>query len=267
MITFAIVACSVLAKAYEVGDIVPQNGFDAVVVYVDESGEHGLMISPHGMYQSQIKKAAKKAGISEEDYIAQMTVPFLNDGEKVEAIRKVHKQMLQENLNGTNGEQNAIDIANYCEQNGLPMETYFPEMYWAANLGEGWFIPGTDELELYANSIAYGVGKANYKKDQRFNISGKLPKTEAIQDKLKEAGSTFILPSFICSSTFANNVAFSKDKANKKKIAKINGAGILTNINYIYYGLCVYFSHMQWYYMFGKKGIDFSLHVYAFKRF
>ena len=282
ILVIAIVMCSVLAKAYEVGDIIPQGNFDAVVVYVDESGEHGLMISPVAPTTSGTKSAAKVAGMSEEEVLALNPLPLLPEGEKDTRVKDIQEKMMQENLNGTNGEQNAHDIAAYCEQNGIAMESAFPEVYWATLLGEGWFIPGVEELELYANTIFYGVWKKAYKGHSN-TLSKKSPKYinkkyDEIQSKLTEAGSTFVLPKTLCSSTFGCNKVFEKDKANKKKIAKSNGvnlnglAGLLmtigNNVNVPYFGLdCFRNNWGKGWYMFSKKGTDYSNYVYAFKRF
>lgn len=156
--------------------------WNALVVYVDESGEHGLLMSPTALRDGSLilKYAAKNAGMSVEDFIAAMPMPIMARGEKDSKISKVMKEMMSQNLNGTNGVENCKNIADYCESNGLPMEAYFPEMSWAASLGEGWFIPGTDELEIYANVIAQGVGKANSAFEKNPENKGKIAKVNGL---------------------------------------------------------------------------------------
>lgn len=266
----ALVCCAtfIQAQRYEVGQVVPQGTWNALVVYVDESGEHGLMMSPTALREGSftLKYAAKKAGMSVEDFIAAMPLPIMARGEKDSKISKVMKEMMSQNLNGTNGQDNCKNIADYCESNGLPMEAYFPEMSWAASLGEGWFIPGMDELEIYANVIAQGVGKANYKG----NLSHSDDHRKELQKKLTEEYpvSGLYFPQYLASSTFACNSAFEKDPANKGKIAKVNGLSIAGNINYIYFGLA-YFQNkfFQGWYVFNKKGIDYQQYTNAFKWF
>ncbi|MBQ7449511.1 MAG: hypothetical protein IJS73_06905 [Paludibacteraceae bacterium] len=280
----ALLCCAMFVQAqrYEVGQMIPQGTWNALVVYVDESGEHGLLMSPTAMREgtSVLKDAAKNAGMSVEDFIATMPLPVMARGEKDSKISKKMKEMMSQNLNGTNGVENCKNIADYCESNGLSMEAYFPEVVWAASLGEGWFIPGTDELELYAGVIAKGVGKGKDKK-----LSGLIKfdvKRDSLNKKVKEnfqngeAGGIAYFPSSICSSTFGCNKSF--EKANKKKIVKVNGGsgggllGIATmianNVNYPYYGLTLYkannFTH---YYMFNKKGVDYQPYTNAFKWF
>lgn len=271
ILVIAIVMYSILAKAYEVGDIIPQGNFDAVVVYVDESGEHGLMISPAAPTAASTKIAAKAAGMSEEELLALNPLPLLPEGEKNAQVKDIQEKMMQENLNGTNGEQNAHDIAAYCEQNGIAMESTFPEVYWATLLGEGWFIPGVEELELYANTIFYGVGKKAYKGHSSTNSKSSkyiYEKYDKIQRKLTEEGINFYLPKSLISSTFGCNTSFEKDKANKDKIARINGLLIIGNINHPYFGLTSFSNdYGEHWYIFNKKGTDYSFYVYAFKRF
>lgn len=269
----ALMCCAMFIQAqrYEVGQIIPQGTWNALVVYVDESGEHGLMMSPTAWREGTwvLKYAAKKAGMTIEEFVATLPLPLMSSGEKDSKIAKVMKDMMKQNLNGTNGVENCKNIADYCENNGIPMEVYFPELAWASSLGDGWFIPGTDELEIYANVIARGVGKANYKgnyfhaDDHRNELNKKLSESMSL-----DAGGFIQFPQYIGSSTFACNSAFEKNPANKGKIAKINGLSIAGNINYIYFGLA-YFSngYGQSWYVFNKKGVDYQPYTNAFKWF
>lgn len=271
----ALLCCAMLTQAqrYEVGQLIPQGTWSALVVYVDESGEHGLMMSPTALRDGTpaLKYYAKKAGMSVEDLVAAMPLPLMSKGEKDSKIAKVMKEMMSQNLNGTNGVENCKNIADYCEANGLPMDAYFPEMAWAASLGDGWFIPGTDELEIYANVIARGVGKKNYKgymahaDDHRIELNKKV--LENFQDGVTET--TIYFPQFIGSSTFACNKTFEKAPANKGKIAKANGLSIIGNINYIYFGLAYFKNDFNTigYYVLNKKGVNYQPYTNAFKWF
>lgn len=74
-----------------------------------------------------------------------------------------YKKILNELLttNSGDGAKNTANVINYCTINGLSLQDYFPAYYWTTQLGEGWFIPGNDELELMVRSfgIYEGVGK------------------------------------------------------------------------------------------------------------
>ncbi|MBR1787154.1 MAG: hypothetical protein IJ756_08380 [Paludibacteraceae bacterium] len=278
----ALICCAMFVQAqrYEVGQVIPQGTWSALVVYVDESGEHGLLMSPTAMREGTLvlKSAAKTANMTVEELVATMPLPLMSQGEKNAKIIKVMKEMMKQNLNGTNGQDNCKNIADYCEANGLSMEAYFPEAAWAASLGEGWFIPGTDELELYAGVIAKGVGKEKDKKLSgltKFDVK-RDSLNKKIQDDYQLGGTGGVyFPSSICSSTFGCNKTF--EKANKKKIVKVNGGsgggllGIATmianNVDYPYYGLTLYNANFAHYYMFNKKGVDYQPFTNAFKWF
>lgn len=272
----AIVVCVIVyslgliaQQRYEIGDVVPQGTWNALVVYVDESGQHGLLMSPTAWRTGTfiLKQAAKKAGLSVEDFAAQLPLPLMPAGEGDTKIRKVQKAMLQNNLNGVTGVENSQNIANYCEENGLPMETYFPEVYWASQLGDGWFIPGTAELELYAQTIAYGVGKKNYKGNYLHADKKRQALNQQIIEREGQNVGVFF-PQYIGSSTFADNVNFAKDPANKDKIAKVNGLSIAGNIKSLYFGLALFSNgYMQSWYVLNNKGIDYQPYTNAFKWF
>lgn len=76
--------------------------------------------------------------------------------------RKEYKQILEElkTFNSGSGKQNTAKVINYCSANGLSLKDYFPQYYWVTQLGDGWFIPGNDELELLVKSFGVyeGVG-------------------------------------------------------------------------------------------------------------
>ena len=260
------------AQRYEVGQLVPQGTWNALVVYVDDSGEHGLLMSPTAWREGTwaLKYAAKKAGMEIGDFIAMLPLPLMSRGESDSKISKVMKDMMKQNLNGTNGVENCKNIADYCESNGIPMEAYFPELTWAASLGEGWFIPGTDELEIYANVIAKGLGRANYKGNYLHADDHRAELNKKVMENLNvdEPGGFVQFPQYIGSSTFACNSAFEKDPANKGKIAKVNGLSIAGNINYIYFGLAYFRNgYGQGWYVFNKKGVDYQPYTNAFKWF
>lgn len=256
IVLVAMLVSSIVAKAWEVGDFYAQDptGVPAVVVYVDESGEHGLIMSPIAMtektyqnyikkktfdknkkrYDKQVVKTYKKQGLDLVEIDAKIAknnniyshiiewyanAPRLFDGNLTEfnerkAIEDIASQ------NSEYGEENQKAIVAYCEESNFDMEKYFRQNYWAEQLGEGWFIPGNYELELYSQCYAQGFGK-QYKP---FSV---VPK-EAIE-KLTNfwtklwgyTGGTDLFPyNMILSSTMIKS-AWSEDKENENKITKI----------------------------------------------
>ena len=277
-------ALTVQAQKYEVGQIVPQGTWNALVVYVDETGEHGYLISPGAFIEGNLftnativsyfyERGEEIKNIKEK--MSELPIPIMQKGVSDNKIRKVMKDMIALNQNGTNGEENCQNITNYCHENGISIETYFPEISWATSLGEGWFIPGTEELEIYSKVIANGVGKSNYTgmhaDDHRQELNRTLHPKRRVEDNPSGNNDFLFLffPSTVCSSTFANNLTFEKNPDNKDKIATINGLGF-RNIKSLYYGLTIFRDDLglghNWY-IFNNKGIDYQYYVFAFKKF
>ena len=114
----------VRAQTYKIGDVYDKGGVKGVVFYVDDSGEHGLLVSPSGF--------------------------------------KGNKWCTKEQANNTincydekDGAVNMETIATYIKDNDASWDE-FPLFQWARSLGEGWYIPASDELKLLAKAINGG---------------------------------------------------------------------------------------------------------------
>lgn len=114
----------VQAQTYKIGDVYDKGGVKGVVFYVDDSGEHGLLVSPSGF--------------------------------------KGNKWCTKEQANNTincydekDGAVNMETIATYIKDNDASWDE-FPLFQWARSLGEGWYIPASDELKLLAKAINDG---------------------------------------------------------------------------------------------------------------
>lgn len=133
-ILFAIIAllCTLnsSAKSYKVGDIYNENGLKGIVVRVDASGEHGLIMS--------LKKSAKK-WLDGSDEKFSTNAYYEDDGEKNMAV-----------------------IEKYIKDNGKTW-SMFPYFEWCRSLGDGWYAPATDELKDILQVINGGEGKYNQK--------------------------------------------------------------------------------------------------------
>ncbi|MBP5650349.1 MAG: hypothetical protein J6X01_04650 [Bacteroidales bacterium] len=279
--------CTILVvqaqERYHVGQMVPQGKFIAMVIYVDETGEHGLMISPVALPENNLlvkdmlKARAKEAGVSVEDYIPQLPTPLMVKGEKDSKIAKVQKAMMAENLNGTSGEENCKNIVSYCSKNGISLDDYFPEVAWAISLGEGWFIPGMDEIEIYANVITNGagVGLGKFTGNKADQYRQELQK-QAIDNSSVTLDKALLLrpgfPQRIGSSTFAGNKNFEKDPANNNKIYSASG-GLLGYVKDNYFGLALTNINRNgevgndYSYIYCDNGVNYRGNTYAFKRF
>lgn len=209
----AFIALSTLVNAYEVGDwfFDPQTGIPSVVVFVDQTGAHGLIMSPAGGYSTEKsiardiknikshKKTYSKIDLRDEkaimskyniditpvegyknqadelfdvvmEWLPSMPLMYaskINEKQEREMLRKVAPMMTGY------GAQDQQMIIDYCEKNGVSLPLYFCSIDWALKLGDGWFIPGNYELELFASSISSGLGvqmseKERWEKGMKF---------------------------------------------------------------------------------------------------
>lgn len=157
--TTKVIPKQALGTTYKVGDIYNQNGVIGVVVSVDDSGMHGLIMS---------LQSSKARWIADNDLKFETTA-FYED----------------------NGVKNMEIIAKYIDENGKSWND-FPLFAWARSLGEGWYIPSKNEtLEIwkninggtltYSKSVFKRFDKAQRKfggdnlVDTRFYIGSKQP--------------------------------------------------------------------------------------------
>ena len=114
----------VQAQTYKIGDVYDKGGVKGVVFYVDDSGEHGLLVSPSGF----------------------------------EGNKWCTKEQANNTINCYDEKDGAVNmetIATYIKDNDASWDE-FPLFQWARSLGEGWYIPASDELKLLAKAINGG---------------------------------------------------------------------------------------------------------------
>ena len=129
---FSAILCTlgVNAKTYKVGDYYEENGLKGLVVRVDASGEHGLIMS--------LDKCAKK---------------WLDEGDEKFSTNAYYED---------DGEKNMEVIQKYINENGKSW-SMFPYFEWCRSLGDGWYAPASEELKDILNAINGGEGKYNAK--------------------------------------------------------------------------------------------------------
>lgn len=115
---------------YKVGDYYEKDGLKGIVVRVDGTGSHGLIMS--------LEKSAKK-WLDDKDEKFNTNAYYEDDGEKNMAV-----------------------IEKYINENGKSWEM-FPYFNWCRSLGSGWYAPASDELKDILNAINGGTGKYNAK--------------------------------------------------------------------------------------------------------
>lgn len=258
----AMLVTSIAAKAWEVGDFYDQDptGVPAVVVYVDDSGKHGLIMSPFAFTDKLYKqwqkkktfaknkkfydkwyvnkprkKLAKEGGdlsafdaIVEENnrkYEQVMTwlenAPRLYDGK----LKEKDERKAMEEFAGQNtefGEENQKAVVAYCQENNVDITQYFRQNDWAMQLGAGWFIPGIHELELFNKYFAEGVGK-NYKVPlhKTKEYTESISKPNLFQAKTwAYTGGVTLYPCNLVCSSTMVKSAWSETEGNKDKTGK-----------------------------------------------
>lgn len=143
------------AQDWSKGEIVDINGQKAIVFRVDEDG-HGSAMSLKAF------RGRKNAWT---------------------ALQKKQITSL-ECLSEDDGLSNTKAIYQFVENNGLPLSA-FPVFEWCKNLGEGWYIPSSKQMESFVN---YWLGN-----DQSFNWDDDSVQTEgdnpkAINRKILDSG-------------------------------------------------------------------------------
>lgn len=132
------------AGRYIIGDIYNANGLKGLVVYVDNTGSHGLIMS----LQADGSRWSKGGDLKTET----------------------------ESMDVKDGQKNFEAIERYINETGGSWDD-FPLFKWAKSLGEGWYIPANAELELIAKAInggsmAYNESKVNELSNKMKNAGG-----------------------------------------------------------------------------------------------
>ena len=109
---------------FKVGDIYNSNGLKGLVVDVDASGNHGLLLS---------LKECDKDWLADKSLEMETNAFYEDDGMK-----------------------NMEAIAKYIAENNLSWDK-FPLFAWARSLGEGWYIPSRNLMAAIVISTKKGA--------------------------------------------------------------------------------------------------------------
>ena len=151
--------------AQQLGDYVEIDGVPAFVFYLDQTGEHGLAMSIPAFEAKGMKKAdklVKKELMTNEQAAIFKNNPlrqFNSQGIGGKKSKDVFVDLIDRLTD--KGKTNQEQIIAYCNENNISLNDIFPLQYWAKNLGEGWFIPGDQELTYFADFYFGGLGKNN----------------------------------------------------------------------------------------------------------
>ena len=154
-----------LSAQKKLGDYIEIGGVPAFVFHLDETREHGLAMSIPAFDAKSGKKVDKlvKKGLMTNEQAAIFKNNSLGQFNRQGIGGKKSKDMfvgLMDRLTD-NGKTNQEQIIAYCNEKNISLKDIFPLQYWAKNLGEGWFIPGDQELTYFADFYFGGLGKNN----------------------------------------------------------------------------------------------------------
>lgn len=142
------------------GDILEVNGVKGIVFSVDESGEHGSMMS------LKVLRGKKNAWSSKSKYVADLNMSSKTDGKT-----------------------NTEEVYRYARANGIDLSE-FPAYEWCRSLGEGWYIPAVNQLETFVNFWLGNDNELDWDEDSDADnlIDESIPQPKLINAKMLEAG-------------------------------------------------------------------------------
>lgn len=172
----------------KLGDYIEIGGVPAFVFSLDGTGEHGLAMSiPAFDAKSgkKVDKLVKKGLMNNEQATIFKNNPlgqFNGQGTGGKKSKDVFVDLMDRLSD--KGKTNQEQIIAYCNENNISLKDVFPLQYWAKNLGEGWFIPGDQELTTFADFYFGGLGK-KHSLGIKFQYHAKdLSSNELIQESL-----------------------------------------------------------------------------------
>ena len=209
MTLVALIASTLMvnAQTYKVGDLYDVNGLKGIVVKVDDSGQHGLLMSLDDSPADWCYVNKKKDKAHESVY--------------------TDTEAFDEN----DGQKNMDAREKYINETGITWD-YFPLMKWARELGDGWYIPAKNELLDLVKAINGGETQDTEKlkelNERIKEIRGKIKK-DTYQGFTTRIGGLLAVTVFnmMYSSTEVEggnvNIIYFKEKAGSRAKALVNG--------------------------------------------
>ncbi len=177
----------------KVGDAYVKDGIPCTIIDIDESGKKGLimtMVPKDDVWKKAVKSGdtkwffvSKKLKGKEKklcyEYIKEFYSQYKCDTFRIWTSGFSHADRITTSHSGKENMKNVID---FCKDKDISMEKCFPTFAWAQSLGEGWYIPGIDELELYAKFLGYeGIGK-----QYALGLSDMIQKMKELREQANE---------------------------------------------------------------------------------
>ena len=179
------------AAQKKLGDYIEIGNVPAFVFYLDKSGEHGLAMSIPAFSRGikKVDKLVKNGQISQEqgdllnNYFKEHKTNSIGVNKKSKELEPVYAELL--NRLSDDGKVNTEQIKVFCSEKDISMQDYFPWEYIAEQHGDGWFVPGDNELKLFAAFYSGGLGKQFGMAPLKFGKRAKeLGGNELIEDAL-----------------------------------------------------------------------------------
>lgn len=135
------------------GDVLVVNGVKGIVFQVDESGCHGSMMSVKAF------RSKKNSYVSKASYLEGLDMSSKTDGMA-----------------------NTQEIFN----SGISLHNY-PVYQWCKSLGQGWYIPAVEQLEVFVNYWLGNTVEVDWE-DEEDTSSEDIPHKQKVNQILLEAG-------------------------------------------------------------------------------
>lgn len=219
------VLCMALAAGFaaraqhNVGDLVDNDGVRAIVIHVSDEGRALLLKLAENAADNGTYKALKAANEKTKRFMDSMNMDKKQYKEYVEKLKEDRKAYMLEVSDrlGESGARNMEAIEEFCNEKGIDMDKYFPDIAHAKKIGEGWFLPGDAELALIHEFLNGGIGKDCKVKggDLKKLVKETIQSTPGFGDcGIPGAALGFNPPSGYKSSTWSTSYEHKKEKFN-----------------------------------------------------
>lgn len=125
--------------------------------------------------------------------------------EKLWCVNKEHLPLLD--MTNENGAINTQQIYNYCMENRIPVSN-FPLFEWCQELGEGWYIPSSKELESFVDFYFGNDQALDWEEDEEMEAAEELS-PKIINEKILSAGGYPFSGAIFAGSIHAGGIATS----------------------------------------------------------
>lgn len=149
---------------YQPGDYYQEDGLDCVVIKVNEDGQSGLVMTLPGVVDWRNGNFRDVDSSDVNNFIKSVRVEWKNLAKAMEAILEKRMEYRDELLRiiGEDGSENMEKIEAWCGAQNVSFAELFPEYDAVKRLGNGWFLPGIQELESFGCLMDGGKDKIPY---------------------------------------------------------------------------------------------------------